>query len=113
MKITAYDASESAELKELRETAALEKRADAPVWIDVTDYAPEELTEWLSSIRLDSDWSRACAEMSGRTRLEVADAEIFFELSVLGKGPRAVWQPMAFLCARGVVITIHWENGYN
>jgi magnesium transporter len=56
---------------------------------------------------MDRDWTRAGTEMSGRTHLEVADEEIFFELSALGTGPLAPWQSLAFLCGPGRVITIH------
>lgn len=107
MKKRFFQASGAGGLKELPEDDALQSRAASSVWIDVTDYSTGELGEWLTSLGFGPDWLRACSEINGRARVQFADTEVFFELSVLGEHVSAYWGALAFLCGPELVITLH------
>ena len=107
MKKRLFDASGPGGLRELPEADTLQNRPESCVWVDVTDYSAGELAEWLSSLGFGPDWLRACSEISGRTRVQIADTEVFFELSVLGEHVGANWGALAFLCGPDLVITVH------
>lgn len=107
MKKEFFEASGAGGLSEITEAAALQGRDGACVWVDVTDYSAGELGEWLRSLGLGPDWLRTCSEINGRARVQFADTEVFFELSVLGEHVSAYWGALAFLCGPDLVITLH------
>lgn len=107
MKTRYLDVSGVGGLVELTEAAALEGRAGSCVWIDVEDYTTAELEEWLRSLGFSEESVRACSEMSGRNRVQVSNADVFFELAALASSTVVETVALAFLCRPGMCITLH------
>ena len=107
MKTRCLDVSGGGGLVELTEAAALEGRAGSCLWIDVEDYTTDDLEEWLRSLGFNSESVRACSGMSGRTRVQVAKADVFFEFSALASPTIVERVPLGFLCRPGMCITLH------
>lgn len=107
MKKRCFGGSGAGGLSELTEAAALEVGDGSCAWIDVHEYDTAELTMWLKSLGHDRDTVRACAAMSGRTRLHVSGADVFFEFPALASRTAVERVPLGFLCRPGLCITLH------
>jgi magnesium transporter len=107
MKRRSFGVSSGGGLKELTEAEALEVAADSCAWIDVQEYDTTELTSWLKTLGCDRDIVRACADLSGRTRIHVSGADVFFEFPALASFEVLQRVPLGFLCRPGLCITLH------
>lgn len=101
-----FDASGPDGLREIPEDAALQKRGESCIWVDVTDFSPGEAAEWLKSLGFGPLSVRACSEISGRAGVQSFRNEVLIELSVLGSHTGAAWGPLALLCGPYLVLTL-------
>jgi len=94
-------------LTELQEADALLRRAASCIWIDVEGHPDDELSDWLTCLGFSPDSVQACSEIMGRSRVQISQAEVFFESSVIPRNADTERIPFAFLCRPDTCVTIH------
>lgn len=94
-------------LVEVAEAAALDAGDEGCAWIDVHDFSATDLTGWLRSLGFSEETVRASSGISGRTRVQLSGAEVFFEFPALASVTGIERTALAFLCRPGMCITLH------
>jgi magnesium transporter len=77
------------------------------LWVDVEDFAEEELTAWLASLDFSQRAVHAAAMLRGRSRTVSVGEEVFFEFPALASDIGSERVPLAFLCRPGLCVTVH------
>ncbi len=107
MKKRCFAASDSHGLIEIPADSVPEGTAEGCVWIDVEEYADDELSAWLRAVGFSPASIRASTQVRGRTRVSQFDEDVFFELPALAADIGSERVALAFLCRPGLCVTIH------
>ena len=84
------------------------KRTDARIWLDLQDFEPDELEEWLDKLEIIKFSRRLCLEARDHSGFYPLKKEIFFVIPVLtdNKTKREI-DYFAFLCRENLLLTLH------
>ncbi|MGW8282320.1 MAG: CorA family divalent cation transporter, partial [Gemmatimonadota bacterium] len=110
MKKRCFALSDSHGLMEIPADSVSEGTAEGCIWIDIEDYADDELSAWLRSVGFSPASIRASTQVRGRTRVSQFDDDVFFELPALAADIGSERVPLAFLCRPGLCVTIHQKH---
>jgi magnesium transporter len=84
------------------------RRSDAYVWIDLQDFGPSELEEWLDSLGFTGLTRQLCLEARDRPGYYPLKSEIFFVIPFLAKGgSRLEVEHVGIICKENLLMTVH------
>lgn len=107
MKKRCFTLSDGQGLTEVGADTVPEITPEGCVWIDVEEYADDELSGWLRSVGFSPASIRASTQVRGRTRVSQFDGDVFFELPALAADIGSERVALAFVCRPGLCVTIH------
>jgi magnesium transporter len=110
MIVQCVQITDTLQLKPLEAGEALEasRSPEARTWIDLQDFLPEELKEWLERLGVKGLTHQLCLEARDRPGFYPLRGEIFFAIPVLNETKDRREAPfVAFLCRENLLLTLH------
>jgi magnesium transporter len=90
------------------QAAEMSQKADARIWLDVQDFGPAELEEWLDTLGVNDLARRLCLEARDRSGFYPLKKEIFLVIPVLtDTESRREVEYLALLCRENLLLTLH------
>jgi magnesium transporter len=84
------------------------KDHDAKIWVDIQDFTPEGLEEWLDKLNITGLTRQLCVEARDHTGFYPLQKEILLVMPVLsGSGTPLEMDYLAILCRENLLFTIH------
>ena len=110
MKVQSLIINENLQLTLLdpQEITEVLQDGDARVWVDLQDFTPEELEEWLEKLKISGLSRQLCIETRDRVGFYPLKTEILMVMPVLvgTKAPLDL-EYLAFICRENLLLSVH------